>query len=60
MSSLNVLSLVSENMSDLVMLLSEHYMKSKSWKLIIQSRGCSFIFSTAMPVPDVVAAHGNS
>ncbi|XP_050252963.1 8-amino-7-oxononanoate synthase-like [Quercus robur] len=30
---------------------------SKSWKLIIQSRGRSFIFSTAMPVPDVVAAH---
>ncbi|KAL4595570.1 hypothetical protein ACB092_12G101600 [Castanea dentata] len=29
----------------------------KSWKLIIQSRGRSFIFSTAMPVPDVVAAH---
>nr|XP_023877043.1 8-amino-7-oxononanoate synthase-like [Quercus suber]POE80383.1 8-amino-7-oxononanoate synthase [Quercus suber] len=29
----------------------------KSWKLIIQSRGHSFIFSTAMPVPDVVAAH---
>ncbi|KAK7817853.1 8-amino-7-oxononanoate synthase [Quercus suber] len=57
MSSLNVLSLVCENMSDLVMLLSEHYMKSKSWKLIIQSRGHSFIFSTAMPVPDVVAAH---
>ncbi|KAM3682616.1 hypothetical protein ACJW31_12G085800 [Castanea mollissima] len=28
-----------------------------SWKLIIQSRGRSFIFSTAMPVPDVVAAH---
>ncbi|KAM3682617.1 hypothetical protein ACJW30_12G085600 [Castanea mollissima] len=30
---------------------------SKSWKLIIQSRGRSFIFSTAMLVPDVVAAH---
>ena len=31
---------------------------SKRWKLLIQSRGRSFIFSTAAPVPVVAAAHG--
>ncbi|OIW13283.1 hypothetical protein TanjilG_25762 [Lupinus angustifolius] len=30
---------------------------SKRWKLLIQSRGRSFIFSTAIPVPVVAAAH---
>ncbi|CAN6477973.1 unnamed protein product [Victoria cruziana] len=30
---------------------------SKKWKLLIQSRGRSFIFSTALPVPVVAAAH---
>ncbi|XP_057414835.1 8-amino-7-oxononanoate synthase-like isoform X2 [Lotus japonicus] len=30
---------------------------SKSWKLLIQSRGRSFIFSTATPVPVAAAAH---
>lgn len=33
-------------------------MNSKSWKKLIQSRGRSFIFSTASPIPVVVAAHG--
>jgi len=31
---------------------------SKKWKLLIQSRGRSFIFSTAAPVPVAAAAHG--
>ncbi|XP_028807309.1 8-amino-7-oxononanoate synthase isoform X2 [Neltuma alba] len=31
---------------------------SKRWKLLIQSRGRSFIFSTAAPVPVVAAVHG--
>jgi len=31
---------------------------STSWKLLIQSRGRSFIFSTATPVPVAAAAHG--
>ncbi|CAN6698171.1 unnamed protein product [Malus baccata var. baccata] len=30
---------------------------SKSWKQLIQSRGLSFIFSTAMPIPIVAAVH---
>ncbi|KHN37445.1 8-amino-7-oxononanoate synthase [Glycine soja] len=30
---------------------------SKKWKLLIQSRGRSFIFSTAAPVPVAAAAH---
>ncbi|XP_062150692.1 8-amino-7-oxononanoate synthase [Alnus glutinosa] len=30
---------------------------SKNWKQLIQSRGRSFIFSTAMPVPIAAAAH---
>ncbi|CAA2997767.1 8-amino-7-oxononanoate synthase [Olea europaea subsp. europaea] len=30
---------------------------SKKWKLLIQSRGRSFIFSTSTPVPVVAAAH---
>ncbi|KAL6580593.1 hypothetical protein OROMI_008617 [Orobanche minor] len=30
---------------------------SKKWKLVIQSRGRSFIFSTSTPVPVVAAAH---
>ncbi|KAF7836329.1 8-amino-7-oxononanoate synthase isoform X1 [Senna tora] len=30
---------------------------SKTWKLLIQSRGRSFIFSTAAPVPVAAAAH---
>ncbi|XP_031503251.2 8-amino-7-oxononanoate synthase isoform X1 [Nymphaea colorata] len=30
---------------------------SKKWKLLIQSRGRPFIFSTALPVPVVAAAH---
>eukprot|EP00252_Welwitschia_mirabilis_P006925 TRINITY_DN17889_c0_g1_i1.p1 TRINITY_DN17889_c0_g1~~TRINITY_DN17889_c0_g1_i1.p1 ORF type:complete len:257 (+),score=67.66 TRINITY_DN17889_c0_g1_i1:31-771(+) len=30
---------------------------SKSWKTLIQSRGRSFIFSTALPVPAVAAAY---
>ncbi|KAJ8772321.1 hypothetical protein K2173_027498 [Erythroxylum novogranatense] len=30
---------------------------SKKWKQLIQSRGRSFIFSTALPVPLVAAAH---
>ncbi|KAI4332758.1 hypothetical protein L6164_017640 [Bauhinia variegata] len=30
---------------------------SKTWKLFIQSRGRSFIFSTATPLPVVAAAH---
>ncbi|PIN07035.1 Glycine C-acetyltransferase/2-amino-3-ketobutyrate-CoA ligase [Handroanthus impetiginosus] len=30
---------------------------SKKWKLLIQSRGRSFIFSTATPVPVAAAAH---
>ncbi|KAI3458321.1 hypothetical protein Pfo_014984 [Paulownia fortunei] len=31
---------------------------SKKWKLLIQSRGRSFIFSTSTPVPVAAAAHG--
>lgn len=58
MSSLNVLSPVCEKMFDLVMALSECYINSKRWKKLIQSRGRSFIFSTAMPVPIAAAAHG--
>ena len=58
MSSLNGLSPACENMFDLVMPLSECYMNSKRWKQLIQSRGRSFIFSTAMPVPIAAAAHG--
>ncbi|EYU24935.1 hypothetical protein MIMGU_mgv1a022763mg, partial [Erythranthe guttata] len=30
---------------------------SKKWKLLIQSRGRSFIFSTSLPVPVAAAAH---
>lgn len=60
MSSLSVLYLVCENMFDLVMPFSECCMNSKRWKQLIQSRGRSFIFSTAMPVPIAAAAHGKS
>lgn len=31
---------------------------SKRWKLLIQSRGRSFIFSTAAPIPLIAAGHG--
>ncbi|KAL0317667.1 UNVERIFIED_CONTAM: 8-amino-7-oxononanoate synthase [Sesamum angustifolium] len=31
---------------------------SKKWKLLIQSRGRSFIFSTSTPVPIAAASHG--
>lgn len=59
MSSLNVLSHVRENMFVLVMpFFSECCNDSKNWKQLIQSRGRSFIFSTAMPVPIAAAAHG--
>lgn len=37
---------------------SECYINSKRWKKLIQSRGRSFIFSTATPVPVVAAAYG--
>ncbi|KAH0979128.1 hypothetical protein GBA52_006305 [Prunus armeniaca] len=33
------------------------HINSKKWKQLIQSRGRSFIFSTAMPVPIAAAAH---
>ena len=33
---------------------------STRWKRLIQSRGRSFIFSTALPVPVVASVHGNS
>ncbi|PWZ44712.1 8-amino-7-oxononanoate synthase [Zea mays] len=32
---------------------------STQWKRLIQSRGRSFIFSTALPVPVVASVHGN-
>lgn len=32
---------------------------SRKWKQVIQSRGRSFVFSTALPVPVVVAAHAS-
>ncbi|MFQ6631579.1 hypothetical protein Gotur_008983, partial [Gossypium turneri] len=37
---------------------SENHVNSKRWKQLIQSRGCSFIFSTATPVPIATAGHG--
>lgn len=33
-------------------------LNSKKWKQLLQSRGRSFIFSTALPVPVAAAAHG--
>ncbi|OVA04155.1 Aminotransferase [Macleaya cordata] len=36
----------------------ECQMNSKKWKQLLQSRGRSFIFSTALPVPIAAAAHG--
>lgn len=37
---------------------SFHVNGSKKWKLLIQSSGRSFIFSTSTPVPVAAAAHG--
>ncbi|MBA0644206.1 hypothetical protein Goklo_028397, partial [Gossypium klotzschianum] len=36
---------------------SEYHVNSKRWKQLIQSRGRSFIFSTATPVPIAAAGH---